>query len=180
MIGDYIAGRRSPGAESLFALADALQLDARWLLTGDAMRRITIQPEAEVVYLPRYDLFSFGEGERPSSIESVPVQREWLIRAARTDRDVWLTEMPTDALPEIARSGDTIICRFVDPPLQDGRVYVFLLDGRPIVRRVQVRPGGLVLKAGDPSVEPIELRGEEQEQLVPIARVLATISLQSA
>lgn len=136
--------------------------------------------DEDLVYLPRYDLFAFAEGERPSSVDTVPLQREWLIRAARTDRDVWLAEMPSGAMPEVAAEGETILCRFAEPPLQDRRVYVLQLDGRPIVRRVQLRPGGLLLTAGDPSVEPLELVGEDVERVAPIARVLASITLQPA
>ena len=87
--------------------------------------------------------------------------------------------MPSDTMPDIAREGDQIICRSPDAPLVDGRVYVFLMDGRPMVRRVSVRPEGLLLKAGDNVTDPILIEPDQLERLAPVGRVLAALTVQA-
>lgn len=180
LVSEWALGKKVPGADNALSLADALTVSPRWLIRGVGPREITTSNQApdDWIVLPRYDLFSFDGEAMPQPVEEVPVRRDWLITVARTVNGLWLAEMPSDAMPEIGREGSTIICRDVDLPLADGRVYAFLLDGRPIVRRIRVRPEGLVLNAGDASIEPIPLSPEQLEQLVPIGRVLAAINLQ--
>src|SRR3546814_20423833 len=84
--------------------------------------------------------------------------------------------MPSDSMPDIAREGGMILCEDVDGELMDGRVYIFMLDWRPLVRRVAIRPEGIVLKASDPSIDPFTISRDHQphigDDLVPIARIL--------
>ncbi|MDP1962024.1 MAG: LexA family transcriptional regulator, partial [Reyranella sp.] len=171
-----------PAGDTLFRVADALGVDARWLATGigEAGGQVAAQgDDAGWVRLPRLDLFAFREGIRPDPVEQVPIRRDWLAMAARSSAPMWVADMPSDAMPDVAREGDAIVCREPDRPLADGRVYVLLLDGQPIVRRVQLRPEGVVLKAGDPSIDPITLAADRLDQLVPIGRVLAAMTLQA-
>lgn len=180
-IGGWLAGS-VPAGDMLFRLADELGVDARWLATGIGKAGGQLPPESEEkdwVKLPRLDLFDFREGLVPQPIEQVAIRRDWLAMAVRSSGSLWLADMPSDAMPDVAREGDTIVCREPDRPLADGRVYVLLLDGQPIVRRVQLRPEGLVLKAGDPSIDPITLPADRLDQLVPIGRVLAAMTLQA-
>lgn len=171
-----------PTADTLFRLADALGVDARWLATGigEAGGQVPVRSEdKDWVKLPRRDLFDFRDGVIPEPVEQVAIRRDWLAVAVRSSGPLWLADMPSDAMPDVAREGDTIVCREPDRPLADGRVYVLLLDGQPIVRRVQLRPEGIVLKAGDPSIDPITLPADRLDQLVPIGRVLAAMTLQA-
>jgi transcriptional regulator with XRE-family HTH domain len=180
LIGSYIHGQKGPGADNLFTLADSLAVSPRWLYLGVGEKTVAerLAPaDDDWVQIPRLDLFKFQDGVVPAPIESVPIRRDWLAASARSSAALWLADMPSDAMPDIAREGDTIICRDPDRPLADGRVYVFLLEGRPIVRRVHVRPEGLMLKAGDPSIDPILLTPDRLDQLAPIGRVLAALSM---
>lgn len=177
-ISDWLKGSM-PAADVVFRLADALKVDPRWLATGFGQE---LSPDAATedsdwVKLPRLDLFGFREGQRPEPIELVPIRRSWLAASARSNAPMWLADLPSDAMPDVGREGDTIVCREPDSPLADGRVYVFLLDDRPIVRRVQVRPEGLMLKASDTSVEPVTLAPDRLDQLVPVGRVVAALTM---
>ncbi len=180
LVSEYANGQKVAGADNLFAIADSLGVYARWLLRGEGPVDVsgTDAGAEDVVPIPRYDVFSFdefGRGE-PTEIASVP---RWLIAQLRSATGLWLAEMPSDALPEVAAEGDTIVCRDPDSPLQDRRVYIFLMDGRPIVRRVQVRSDGLLLSGSSPDDE-ITLRPDELDRLTPAGRVLGAITLNPA
>lgn len=176
VIGDWEKGS-IPNAERFFRLADVLAVDPRWLVDGTVPAASTFDDDGWVK-LPRFDLIDFIDGH-PVPIEEVPIRREWLLTSVRTIAGLWLAEMPSDAMPDTAREGETIICRAPEQLLQDGKVYVLVLDGRLIVRRVQVRPEGLVLKAGDASIDPIVVHPDRVEQLTPVGRVLGKISVEA-
>lgn len=167
-----------PGADRAVALADELKVDVRWLVTGEDPRAGRAGAGGDDwVILPRYDLYDFSGPEKPAPVEEVAVRRDWLAGVARATTGLWLTDMPSNAMPEIGREGDSLVCQDVTPPLVEGRAYAVLLDGRPVIRRISMRPEGLVLKAGDPAIDPITLTGEDVEALTPLGRVLGAISL---
>lgn len=177
-IGDWLKGSM-PAADVIFRLSDVLGVDPRWLATGFGQPRPSDDEpeESDWVKLPRLDLFDFRDGQRPEPIEQVPIRRSWLAAAARSSAPMWLADLPSDAMPDVGREGDTIVCRDPDIPLADGRVYVLLLDDRPIVRRVQVRPDGLMLKASDASIDPVTIPPDRLDELVPVGRVVAALTM---
>lgn len=171
----YLRGAM-PSGDRLFALADVLKVNPRWLVTGAGpMDEAVPEADPDIVTLPRFDIFAFDEHGKPEPSSYVTMRMDWLLRSARTVAGLWIADMPSDSLPEVAKEGDGLICQDVDQ-LVDGRTYIFLLDGRPIVRKLQIRPEGLVLKAGGGS-DPIIISGERTEHLIPIGRVVAAIAL---
>ncbi len=174
----YLKGS-APRADRAYALADELGVNPRWLVLGEGQQRAVEESDDDWLVLPRYDLQRFEVDHLPEPVEMMRIRREWLSRAVRTPGRLWVVELLSDAMPDIGKEGDMVLCEDFTPPLADGRVYAFLLDGRPIVRSVQARPDGLVLKAGSPAIDPITLTGEQLDQLVPIGRVVAAINLQA-
>lgn len=174
----YLGGS-IPAADTAFKLARVLDVRVEWLIAGEGPINYPAEAagdDAEVA-LPRFDVFSFGEYGKGPAVETVRVPAAWLMAVTKTTAGLWLTEMPSGALPEVAREGETIICRDPETPLQDRRVYIFLLDGRPIVRRVAFQPNAVVLR-GEDEADTITLRPEELEQrLMPAGRILATVRL---
>lgn len=170
-----------PSGDALFVLADAIEVNPRWLATGvgEELRHAEASESDDSVRLPVIDLFKFDEGHMPDPIDTLLIRRELLASAVRTTAPLWVATMPSDTMPDIAREGDQIICMAPDAPLVDGRVYVFLLDGRPLVRRVSLRPEGLVLKAGDTNTDPILIEPNQLERLAPVGRVLAALTVQA-
>ncbi len=165
-----------PSADRALALADELKVDPRWLITGAGRARPDAEAESEVVLLPRYDLGAFGEYGKPEPSERIPVQRDWLGRWRSAADSLWLAESP-GGVSDVADEGEALLCRDPDPHLVDGQVYIFLLDHRPLIRRVSLRPEGLTLKSGSGDLDPIVLRPDQAEHLIPIGRVLAALSL---
>ena len=180
LVGNWRRGT-VPSGPTIFRLADELGVSPRWLATGLGPQREGAFPEAdpEMTVLPRFDILRFSEHGKPEASDQIPVRSEWLIRSARSTKGLWLADMPSDAMPDVAREGDALVCQDVTPPLVDGRTYIFLLSGRPLVRRVQLRREGLVLQSNDASSEPITVGPGSEDDLVPIGRVVAALSLRS-
>jgi transcriptional regulator with XRE-family HTH domain len=186
-INRWTKGESVPNSEQLFPLSDTLRVRPRWLLYGDAgpaQADLLDVQNADWMAVPRYDLFRFTADGKGDAVESIPIRRDWLARAFRVTTGLWLTEMPSDAMPELAREGETIVCRDVEPrepDLIDGRVYIFMLDGSPIIRKLSIEPGKLVLSiTDDPRPIVIDRRDPPHfgEGLVPIARVIGKFGLQ--
>lgn len=177
LISEYANGLKVAGADNLFSLADALEVYPRWLIRGEGEMAPPANSDDSMVALPRYDVFQFNEYGKGEPVETVRLPAAWLQASVKTTRGLWLTEMPSDALPEVAKAGETVICRDPDQPLQERRVYIALLDNRPIVRRVTFRPEGVFLRAEDEG-DTIVLRPDEIEERLRVAgRIMATVRL---
>ncbi len=168
----------TPGADKALSLADALGVNYRWLIAGEGPQRPHGPGVADdSVTLFRYDLAAI-EQDGKDAAEELTFPRIFL-SSLRSPTGTWLAYMPTDAMPSVAREGDLIICADPESPLQDRRIYVFNLDGNLIVRRVLVRPDGLVLK-GEADDDTITIRPDETESLFPVARVLGPLGFNPA
>lgn len=163
-----------PSADRALLLADAMGVNFRWLIFGEGPRTPEERDSGgDSVRLPLYDPSHFEEyGEGPAR-EEVDVPRS-LLGTMKGAEGLWLTEMPSDALPSVAREGQVIICRKPEAQIQDRRVYIFNLDGRIIVRRVSVRPDGLLLK-GESDEDTLLVRVDDLPSLIPVARVLGPL-----
>lgn len=165
-----------PAADTAMRLARVLGVEVSWLIEGEgpASKAEALEDQG-IVRLPVYDPHAFTEYGLGKPIDEISVPRQ-LIGSARSTTGLWLTEMPTDALQSVAAEGQLIICRPPEQPLQDRKVYVLLLGGRTIVRRVFVRPEGLLLK-GDDEADNIIIRPDDIETIMPVGRVLGPIGL---
>lgn len=175
-IGAYSQGS-IPSPDRLFLLADTLGVPPRWFATGEGEPVLTPVEDADWVQLPRYDLARFTPEGKPESNATLPLRRDWLFRAVGHTSGLWLADMPSDALPDLAQEGDTLICADFEPPFTEGRVHIFSLDGRIVIRKVYFRPEGLLLKASNPEFEPIEVKAADAQHLPVLGRVLAVISV---
>ncbi len=171
----------TPDPESALALADALSVNYRWLIKGVGAKAVDLTPEANPgsVILPKYDLAAFTEEFRPGPTEHLAVRIDWLNRITRATNGIWLADMPSDAMPNVAREGDTLICQDTSPPLIDGRTYLFLIRGDVVVRRLQITPDGLLLRSDDPERGTVLIEPGQTDIVTPVARVLGAMSLRS-
>lgn len=200
----YLKGHM-PAADRALSLADALGVSPRWLISGQGERsqvttfdrlkagiakyrdaisaggHLMDASAADWVMLPRFDLFSWNDDGKVDIIEMVPFRRDWLSRYLFTSSGLWLTTMPSDAMPSIAREGDLIICKQIEHQLVDGRTYIFRLGGSPIIRRVAIRPEGYVLSTGDGSAEQLVVPRDADPGDVDlphaVGRVLAAVAV---
>lgn len=180
----YLAGSM-PAADIAFRLARELNVRPAWLIEGEepqvdqgAASAAVVGITGDVTVVPRYDLFAFSEYGKPEPAEMLALPNSMLARA-RIAAGIWVAEMPSDALPSLAGEGELLICRDPEQTLQDRRIYVFLIDGRPIVRRIFVRPDGLQLRSEDDS-DTMLVTPPDLEAVTPIARVVSAISVHTA
>lgn len=180
----YLQGSM-PAADVGLKLAQALSVNPEWLFSGKGQMAVQqeARPFAEIIglqsqitLLPRYELFGFTERGKPEPEEQIAIPTPWIVAAAKSTNGVWLAEMPNDAMPTLAGEGELLICRDAEEMLQDRRVYIFLFDGKPVVRRAHVRPDGLQLKSEDDS-ETVLIAPEDLEHLRPVGRVLSAIAI---
>lgn len=177
LVSEYLSGKKIAGADNLFSLADCLGVQARWLLRGDGDRERALRPEQVDHLIPRFDLFRFSEHGKPEPSEMISIP-DAILQALRVRSGLWLAEMPSSAMPSLAHEGELLVCRDPEETLQDRRIYIFLINGRPIVRRVFVRHEGLQLRSEN-DADDILITPHDLEMLTPIARVVSAISVHS-
>ena len=177
--------RRGPSrADVAVKIARALGIDLEWMLTGKTVSRGTLQGKLhetdELVSLPRYALGDFSGPEKPEPVGEMPVYSAMLDRVLQHHVGLWVSEMPGSALSDISEAGDTIVLRDPDPrsdPI-DGGVYALLIDGRPIVRRILIEPGRIVLSSSDRYGARFDVKTEEiGRSVVVLGRVVGAFSL---
>lgn len=167
-----------PAADIAIRLARELDVNVEWLIEGVGERQREFAADAEVVSLPVYDPADFDAFPPAEARDQVAVPRA-LLGALNGASGLWLMQMPSDAMFGVAQEGQMIVCQAPQLPVQDRKVYVFKLDGRVIVRRVSVQPGGLVLRA-DAEGDTITVRGEDAANLIATARVLGPLGFHPA
>lgn len=173
-ISEYLQGQKLPSAYNLLALADAVKRWPRWLLTGEGPKQSHPTGESEdSVLLPRFDLFDFDDdGGRGAPRDHVPLPLSWVHPYTRNTKSLWIVEAP-DGPAYLARDAEM-------GGLLNGRSYLVVLNGRPLIARIQLEKDGLSITptGGDP--RPVHLTGEETSSLQIVGRILAEISLNPA
>ncbi len=134
----YWGGKRLCGSDKLFALSDALRVDARWLVDGvgvQARGGLIDAADADWVNLPRYDLRQLTDTGKGEPVESVPFRRDWLSNKLLTSSGLWLTELPSDYEALDLSEGDAVICSDIAAGMrpQENWVCIFRSVGGPFV-----------------------------------------------
>ncbi|MGP1283800.1 MAG: S24 family peptidase [Parasphingopyxis sp.] len=183
-MGRIWKGENLPDSAALFPLSDLLQVSPRWLLYGGNSRNLVDAPDMDWATLPVHDLAGITGSEKGTAIDTMPIRRDWIERKLRAADDLWLTEMPDDLLGDIAGEGDILICRDIEPresELIDGSVYIVMLNGQPIIRRITFEAHAILLSTSSGRVPPIRVPRAEppalDRSIRPIARVLGALTL---
>lgn len=166
-------------------LSSALGVTLDWLLAGiepksieEAQRRKAQErkigrdlfdvAEADWVFIPHYTFESAFDSFAPLIRETYPVRKDWLNQALGTSKGLWMTDMPGDDLPEVAKAGETVICRnSVD--LTVGKAFILGVDGHLVVRRLALHDGQIAFSSDRPDVSTISL----SDDYVPVGQILA-------
>lgn len=184
LMRQYLSGS-IPGADKLVQVARAGNANIEWLATGEGpMRRGYGKPVAESFsvqepapgyeYLPLYDVqAAAGHGslvEREDIADFLAFKSAWIRRELGADpKDLYLISVEGDSMEPTLRPGDVILVdrRQAWRIPKDG-VYVLLMDGSLLVKRLQSMPGGIIKVTSDnPSYSPFQLEkrwvdGEQQ------------------
>uniref|UniRef100_I2PZK4 Putative transcriptional regulator n=1 Tax=Desulfovibrio sp. U5L TaxID=596152 RepID=I2PZK4_9BACT len=113
-----------------------------------------------------------GSFETAGEVEAVyPFRRDWLRRKGNPASMVLMDVVGNSMEPEI-RHGDTVLIDQGQTGVVAHAVYAVGVEDTVLVKRVEKRPGALVLLSDNQAYAPIVLSGDELDALRVIGRVL--------
>lgn len=113
-----------------------------------------------------------GSFETAGEVEAVfPFRRDWLRRKGNPSSMVLMDVVGNSMEPEI-HHGDVALIDQAQTAIVAHGVYAVGVEDTVLVKRVEKRPGALVLISDNRDYAPIVLRGDELEALRVIGRVL--------
>ncbi|MBB3807948.1 XRE family transcriptional regulator [Pseudochelatococcus contaminans] len=171
----YFSGAEPP-ASVVKALAKATGVSADWILFGGD--EPTLQPSGsssnQFVYIPKFDAAEAQKGIGNDAIHSsaIAMRESWLKGIGTDPRQAYLLSFGGDSMEPTIRDGDLLLVdRSVEQVIDHG-IYVLLVGGRLLVKRVQLRhDGSLVLRNDNPAYEVETVSADEASRLVIEGRV---------
>lgn len=174
----YWNGERLCGSDKLFALADILDLDARFLIEGQRPKRqhLVDANDADWIDVEEYDLRGLADDSRGPVVSTTPFRRDWLNRVLGQSTGLWLARLPADLARHELREGDLVFLRDAEPgEAQDGAVYIVRIWGHLTVARIDSmlmnRMGSVEGNVQDRAIAPRDI-GTDDGQAILVARVL--------
>lgn len=158
------------------ALARAFGLDPEWLVTGRGPIRQA--GASEYVAVPRVRaLLSAGGGSFETSAEPVGgmalFRRDWLARKGAPERMALMEVLGDSMEPEI-KDGDLALVDLSRQDIVPRAIHAVGVGDAILVKRVEARPGALVLLSDNPAYAPLVLLGDEIETARIVGRVVWT------
>lgn len=172
----YFSGAEPP-ASVVKALAKATGVSADWILFGG--EEPTLQPSGngnsnQFVYVPKFDAVDThkGIGNETSQSSAIAMRESWLRGIGTDPANACLLAFSGDSMEPTIRDGDLLLIdRSVDQVIDHG-IYVLLVGGRMLVKRVQLRhDGSLVLRNDNSAYEVETVSADEASRLVIEGRV---------
>jgi phage repressor protein C with HTH and peptisase S24 domain len=155
------------------SLAAKFGLNPEWLRTGAGP--VHQHEQGRTVLVPKVAARACAGGGSlelgDAVIDELPFERSWLARKGNPARMVAMDVVGDSMSPEI-EPGDTILIDQSQDRVSDNRLYVIGLGETIQVKRVQVRPGLVILFSTNQRYSPVTLQGDEMDTLRVIGRVL--------
>jgi phage repressor protein C with HTH and peptisase S24 domain len=104
-------------------------------------------------------------------VDELPFDRSWLSKKGNPGRMVAMEVIGDSMSPEL-EPGDNILIDQSQDQVADNNLYVVALADNIQVKRVQIRPGLVVLFSTNQRYSPVTLQGDEIDTLRVIGRVL--------
>lgn len=176
----YWNGDRICGADRLFALSDVLDVDPRWLVTGErptsASGLLLDAAEADWIVLDEYDLRELTDDTKGEPRNPTPLRRDWLNQTLGTASGLWLARLLSDYPAGGLVEGTLVLCTDIEPAeLLEGQLCMFRVNGGLLIGRYSFRAAGAIGAAGDRVGEMVITSsqiGHEDNRYWPIARIL--------
>jgi phage repressor protein C with HTH and peptisase S24 domain len=168
-----LAKRRGVPKVWVLTLADRFGVNPEWLRTGLGQERG--RDDAGIALVPKVSARACAGGGSwdvgEAVIDELPFERSWLVRKGNPEGMVAMDVIGDSMSPEI-EAGDTILIDQAQNQVADNRIYVIGLGETVQVKRVQVRPGLVILFSTNQRYAPVTLQGDEIDTLRVIGRVL--------
>lgn len=159
----------------LFTLSRRLGLSPQWLESGQGPRSVSADPVRDYVEVPKVRArlcAGGGSFEVQGNVTGrVPFHHDWLSRKGQPASMVLMDVFGNSMEPEI-REGDTALIDQSQSDVFAGGIYAVGLEDTVMVKRVEKRPGALVLVSDNPDYAPVVLRGDEIAQARIIGKVV--------
>lgn len=170
-VANYWNGKRPWPTEVLPQMADALNTNVDFLLTGRKSVAVAEIADAEWEQVPLFDLRELTDTGKGEAVSWTPFRKDWLNRTLGTSFDLYLVKLLSGYTSRLGdrdlNEGDLVFCREITPAeLADGYVCIFRRDQGLKVARVSLLPR-------EPNNEDVITLGEvSDDQFVPVARIL--------
>ncbi|MFP4480096.1 MAG: S24 family peptidase [Desulfohalobiaceae bacterium] len=149
-------------------ICQAFDLDPCWLAHGEPTSpNLCLVPKVQARLGAgggSYLVDSETEGE-------FAFRRDWLRKKGQPER-MLLMQVLGDSMEPVIREGDTVLIDRSQQELSSGGIYALGLEETILVKRLEKRPGALVLISANPAYAPIHLQGEELHSVRLIGRVV--------
>ena len=168
-----LAKRRGVPRVWVLTLADKFGVNPEWLRTGLGPERgrddvgVALVPKVSARACAGGGSWDVGE----AVIDELPFDRAWLARKGNPGRMVAMDVIGDSMSPEI-EPGDTILVDQAQNQVVDNRIFVVGLGETVQVKRVQFRPGLVILFSTNQRYAPVTLQGDEIDTLRVVGRVV--------
>jgi phage repressor protein C with HTH and peptisase S24 domain len=158
-------------------LARDFGLSPHWLESGQGFARAAKdKPEpSEYFQVPKVAArlcAGGGSFEVEARVEDYYAFRhDWLLRKGRPESMVLMDVFGASMEPEL-REGDTVLVDQSRTAVVAGGVFAVGVEDTVMVKRLEKRPGALLLMSDNPAYAPVQLRGEELALVRVIGKVV--------
>lgn len=154
-VRNWRSGVSEPDLSDALGIARAGGVTLDWLATGEGPKHPTdFVSSADHVFIPLYDVEAaagqgaFVNGE-PTE-QSLAFRRDWLARRIGVaEKHLALLSVRGDSMEPTLHDGDVIMVNRADVQISEG-IFVFLLDGWLMVKRLQARADGVWMVSENP------------------------------
>lgn len=155
------------------SIATAFGINPVWLKTGSGP--VYQNEQTGTVLVPKVAARACAGGGSfelsDAIVDELPFDRAWLGKKGNPGRMAVMEVMGDSMSPEL-EPGDNILIDQSQNQVADNKLYVVGLADSIQVKRIQVRPGLLVLFSTNQRYSPVSLQGDEIDTLRVIGRVL--------
>jgi len=166
-------GQVDLAGQTLLELAAQFGLNPEWLKTGRGPAHQNDQGKTALI--PKVSARACAGGGSlelgDTVVDELPFDRSWLSRKGNPARMVAMEVVGDSMSPEL-EPGDNILIDQSQNRVADNNLYVVGLADTIQVKRVQVRPGLVILFSTNQRYSPVTLQGDEIDTLRVIGRVL--------
>lgn len=153
----YWDGERLPPSDTLITLSETLGVSPAWLIRGGDKSGgvLASASDADWVRVEEFDLRQMTDSEKGEAIGSTLFRRDWLYLTLGDSSGLWIARLLSHEMGMPA--GAPIFCK--DHPQgempQEGRVYIFRVNGGTVIGRFTYRQTGLRMSLAEGRGYPV-------------------------
>ncbi len=175
-IGNYERGDRVPDATFLAKLAQK-GYDIQWVVSGERSQAEATPNRGQFSFVPKLELeASAGNGSVALTEHSdgmLAFRSEWLRRRGINPAAAAVLTAKGDSMEPTIRDGDTLLIDTSIDRVQDNGIYIVIIGGMVVVKRVHTARDGSVSLLSENAVYPAEVvPAKEVADLIFAGRVM--------